>query len=64
MQKILHLGFEIHPPPPRWQKNKTYFFKASGIILSNFGKIHFFPLKKSKYLEYFLKIGPQKEDPP
>ena len=46
MQKILHLGFEI--PPPRMQKNKTYFFKASGIILSNFGKIHFFPLKKSK----------------
>ena len=25
------------------------FFKASGIILSNFGKIRFFPLKNSKY---------------
>ena len=54
MQKILHLGFEI--PPPRMQKNTTYFFKASGIILSNFGKINFFPLKMSKY---FLKIVPQ-----
>ena len=48
------------------QKNKTYFFKASGIILSNFGKIHFFPLKKfKKDLEYFQKIGPQRgPDPP
>ena len=65
MQKILHLGFEI-PPPPRMQKNTTYFFKASGIILSNFGKIHFFPLKKfKKDLEYFQKIGPQRgPDPP
>ena len=48
------------------QKNTTYFFKASGIILSNFGKIHFFPLKKfKKDLEYFQKIGPQRgPDPP
>ena len=28
-----------------------YFFKASGIIRNNFGQNHFFPLKKSKYLE-------------
>ena len=27
--------------------------KASGIILSNFGKIRFFPLKNSKYFNQF-----------
>ena len=38
----------------------------SVIIRNNFGQNYFFPLKKSKYLEYFPKIGPQKgaEDPP
>ena len=27
---------------------------------NNFGQNHFFPLRKSKYLENFHKIGPQK----
>ena len=39
----------VTPPPHRGLEIYNLFFKASGIILSNFGKIRFFPLKNSKY---------------
>ena len=31
-------AFGVFDRPPQMQKNTTYFSKASGIILSNFGK--------------------------
>ena len=46
----------LTPPPPRVWQFTTYFFKASGIIRNNFGQNYFFPLKKSKYLEYLSKL--------
>ena len=59
------------PPTPQavW-KNTTYFFKAFGIIVSNFGQNHFFPLKKSKILRIFSQnwssegVGPPLPHPP
>ena len=41
------------PPLPNLEKYNLSFLKASGIILSNFGKNNFFPLKNPKILRKF-----------
>ena len=50
----LQIGAEILvSEDPRNRGDHPDFFKASGIILSNFGKNYFFPLEKVKILRIF-----------